>query len=177
MGWLATSSTNPLLLILELLYDRIELALNLVIDRGPDLEDEVLCPLMLAKPAETEQGMGWTYTVITAPLPKDEPRSREWAPLEISSPQMDLLVLLREHGAQSTINPALVHFMNQHAIDDVYAFAKPLLEARILLSNNGTISIAPGGVAVVKLNGRIYCGQNSGGRFGQWIAQFSPTVP
>lgn len=173
-GFLATSSENPLLLILELLYDRIELALDVIVDRGPDLKEEVLFPVMLAKPVKTEKGEGWRYVVITEPVPKGEPNSREWTPLEISKSQLDLLVLLREHGRLSGVDPVLENIRTQYAIEDVYEHVRPLLEARLLLNTNGVLSIGATGVAVAKLNDRLYCSDNSGGRFEQWLAKYSP---
>jgi len=172
-GWLASSSSNPLLLILELLYDRIELALNVEIDRGPDLEDEVLYPLMLARPVQLEQQVGWSYGIITAPLPKDEPRSREWAPLEISEYQKQLLDLLYTEGELSGDDPSLVRFKSIHAVADVYEFVRPLLDARLLVNSNGTLSIAPVEILIVSVAGKWYCASEKDGRFQQWLARFA----
>ncbi|MFJ4085394.1 DUF6602 domain-containing protein [Pseudomonas psychrophila] len=172
-GWLASSSSNPFLLILELLYDRIELALGVTVDRGPDLQEEVLHPLMLAKPVQTEQGMGWSYMVLTAKVPKDEPQSREWTPLEISSFQKDLLALVHEHGELSNDDPTLTNFKKQHTIEDIHGLVQPLLEARFLLSSNGTLSVGPTDLAVAKVGEQWYCGNDAGGRFKQWITRLS----
>jgi hypothetical protein len=169
-GWLASSSSNPLLLILELLYDRIELALNVTVDRGVDLKNEVLHPLAFGIPIETEQGMGWSYAIIMEELRRDEPQNREWAPLEISRSQKDLLVLLGDHGELPADAPVLKNFKIRYALEDVYELARPLLEARFLLNSDGTLSIGHADTAVANVDDKWYCGNDAGGRFTQWIA-------
>lgn len=168
-AWLASSSSNPLLLMLELLYDRIELALGVTVDRGQDLLEEILHPLIFAKPVQTEQDVGWSYTVITAPLPNDEPQYRKWAPLETSYILTELLALLSKHGELATDDPALTALKRRYTPETIHELVQPLLEARLLFSNNGKFSIGPAGLAVARVKDKWYCGSNAGGRFEQWI--------
>lgn len=52
------------------IYERIELALDVEIDRGSDLEEEILYPLVFDKPVQVGKHTGWRYKIYTTPLPK-----------------------------------------------------------------------------------------------------------
>ena len=170
-GWLASSSSNPILLMLEILYYRIELALNTTIDRGADDNEEILYSLATASPVEMEQGFAWNYQINMSALPKNEVRNAEWTPLAISIDQKDLVTLLHEHGKLLTNDSILIDFMTQRGIQDLKIFILPLLNENILLIGNGVLSFGPAEVAITELADKWYCGNNAGGRFEKWIAR------
>ncbi|MGK5079436.1 DUF6602 domain-containing protein [Janthinobacterium sp. HLX7-2] len=170
-GWLSSSGSNPLLLILELLYARIELVLKVAVDYGSDLEDEVLYPLMLGRPVQVNSQAGWNYTFINAPLPKGKPRSQEWTPLEVSEYQKEVLDLLHAEGELSGDDQKLARFKDKYSIDDVYELVQPLLDARLMINSKGILSIAPAKVLIAKVAEKWYCGSEADGRFQQWLAR------
>jgi hypothetical protein len=172
-GWLASSSSNPILLILEILYYRIEMVMNVEVDRGLDLHDQVLYSLLTAKPVQTQQGFVWTYQMGTAQPPKNVPRDVEWRPLEISGNQKNLLDLLCKNPSLDANGAALKKFIQEQGIKDINDLIGPLVEEDLLLSGGNVLSINPQSIKIVKFNEKWYCGDNAGGRLDKWLAQTS----
>ncbi|WP_370687134.1 DUF6602 domain-containing protein [Burkholderia vietnamiensis] len=175
-GWLASSNSNPILLILELVYDRIELMLDVEIDRGLDLEMEVLDPLIFGLPVKMEKGAAWQYKINSGCLPKNAARKQEWAPLELSRVEKELLDLIEINGDLLLDSPMLSDFKSRHAISDIHDFAASLLKERVVLKTNDGLTVSYGDFSVEKVAGKWYCGDSGGGRFKQWIARNS-TLP
>jgi hypothetical protein len=166
-AWLASSSSNPFLLILELLYDRIELVLGSSVDRGVDLEEEVLNALAFATPIKTEKGMGWNYMLIDADQPENEPKNLGWSPLEISIAQLELLKLVLALRELQLDHALMKKWQNQYEVENIAQTLASLLDARYLISNGKMLSVALVDLAVQNVCGRWYCAE-AGERFQQW---------
>lgn len=174
--WLGSSSVDPMLLILELLYDRVELMLGINLDRGDDQSEEPWFPLMISKPiARPGAASGWIHQYNNAPIPKQNPQQRIWAPLMISTVEKEFLRLLVQNGPQSLSSPKLAKFMEEHEIEDIHESMRTLLRKRIVLDVVNVFSICAGRWALAKVRGKIYCGDNAGQRFEKWLDRH--TVP
>ncbi|KEZ70450.1 hypothetical protein AAY86_16475 [Pseudomonas amygdali pv. tabaci str. ATCC 11528] len=172
--WLASSNENPIVLIMELLFHRVEHLLNAKPDRGMDLNEELLAPLILAKPLQMKVGGGaWTFLLLDGkPDPND--RRQEWTPLAISSSEMALLKLLADNGPLYAKSSVLMEFFRRHRIADIQKFTDALRSARALLQNDGILSISPGCWAVTKVKTQLYCADNGGNRLYLWAKRHTP---
>lgn len=169
--WLASSSANPILLIMELLFDRIELLLNVSPDRGTDLHQEGLIPLAVGMPTPSENsGAGWKYTMIRGMPSSEEARDQEWAPLKITNTESKFLKLLYQIKSLHIKDVNLSKFLHENGIYDVLEFSSELRKVRVVLLVNDVFSICSGDWFVTKIGLQIYCGNDSGGRFQQWIS-------
>lgn len=174
--WLGSTSADPMVLILELLYDRVELALNIKLDRGDDQSEEPWFPLMISKPIARDGAVsGWIHKYNNAPIPKADPQQRTWAPFMISTIEKEFLRLLVQQGPQFIGSDKLITFMEEHGIDHIRESMRTLFTARIVLDVDGGFSICAGYWTLAKVRGEFYCGDNSGHRFEKWLSKH--TVP
>ncbi|MEE4634107.1 DUF6602 domain-containing protein [Pseudomonas sp. SDO528_S397] len=170
--WLGSSSVDPMLLILELLYDRVELMLGIELDRGDDQGEEPSFPLMVSKPmARPGAAQGWIHQYIDAPIPKQDPQQRIWAPLKISTAEKEFLKLLDQQGPQLAGSEKLVGFMDEHEIEDIRESMRTLFATRIVLQTDDVFCICAGHWVVAKVGGEFYCGDNAGQRFEKWLSK------
>lgn len=174
--WLGSSDVNPMLLILELLYDRAESLLNVQLDRGQDLEEEPYFPLLISKPVKRDGAApGWVHQYNDVPIPKRDSKQRAWAPLRTSTAEKDFLRLIHEQGPQFPGSNKLTAFMDKHGIEDIRESMRALFEARVVLETDNLFSICAGHWTVAKVRGEFYCGDNAGKRFENWLGMH--TVP
>ncbi len=172
LGWcrLGSSRANPILLIMELLFDRVELLLGATPDRGLDLHDEVVTALVFGKAVQTTGSRGgWMLAVLEGALPDGAPSERDWQPLKLSTAEKDFLRLLDEHGGQAVDDVRLVELMERHGVADPLEFAKRLCDARVVLVSEAVFFICPGEWAVARIDEDFYCGDNAGDRFQKWV--------
>ncbi|MCE0780172.1 MULTISPECIES: DUF6602 domain-containing protein [Pseudomonas] len=168
--WLSSSDVNPMLLILELLYDRVELLLNVRLDRGQDLDEEPYFPLLLSTPMERDGAApGWIHKYYDEPISKRSSSQRSWAPLKISTVEKEFLRLIHQQGPQFLGATKLAAFMSEYGITDIRQSMRALFEARAVLETNNVFSISAGKWAVARIRGSFYCGDNAGNRFVNWL--------
>lgn len=169
--WLASSSVNPLLLVLELLYDRVELLLKVTLDRGLDLDEEPNFPLMFSKPIEREEGRsGWIHSFNDAPIPEIDASQRNWEPFKISSFEKDFFRWLHINGPQAFNSTKLIDYLEKNQIQNIQDAISSLLKGRAILASDTELSICPGEWGVAKIKGEFYCGDDAGGRFARWLS-------
>lgn len=168
--WLASSDTNPILLIMELLFDRVQLLLGIKPERGMDQKEEVLYPLAFGKVVvQDDKVKGWSIGCVEAKIPLRENSQTEWAPLELSLSEKEFLKLVHEYGPQYLRTSRLNSFLSRHGIEDIFHFTQSLRYARVILVMDDQFSICSGDWAVAKVNGVFYCGDNAGDRFKNWV--------
>ncbi len=176
--WLGSSSVDPLLLILEFLYDRVEMKLGVTLDRGDDQGEEPWLPLIISKPI-VRSGLtsGWSHRYNDVPIPEQNPQLRIWAPLAISNTEKEFLRLIHEHGPQSAESQKLNAFKNEYEIDDIRESMRSLISARVVLNADYHFHICPGDWRVAKVRGQFYCGDNAGQRFESWLSYHTVPMP
>ncbi|MFH4782641.1 DUF6602 domain-containing protein [Vibrio diabolicus] len=164
--WLGSSNANPILLIMELLWDRIELLLGITPDRGDDLYEEPLFPLAMSK---VEGENGWYTTIISQSVPERNHSLLQWSPLRLSLQEKEFLRILYHHGPQSVKGEKLNDYIVNYGVDDILEATRLLRNSRVILFNDERFYICSGQWSIAKVCGRFYCGDNSGGRFYQWV--------
>ncbi len=180
----ASSSVNPMVLLLELVWTRLTYARRLPLDIsflfGRDLNIEIPKPLLLAKALERNGKIGWYYEYF--PMDEEDlaktPPVMEWQPVEISVYQYAILHHLMQHenaGSDDGLDvnsPQLVaEFQNApESLDEAIAF---LRHANLVFLENGKLRLLTHECKVVALpDGRFVAGEDTAGRFSNWLAQY-----
>ena len=167
--WLGSSNANPILLIMELLFDRVQLLLGIKPDRGDDQNEEVLYPLILSKPVVESEKLGWYTFIIQAPVPERQVSQTQWSPIRLSLLEKDLLGLLHKHGPLEIKGDILCEYKSKYELDNVFEAIQSLLDARVVLATDEQLYICSGKWSVAKVCGSFYCGDNSDERFEHWV--------
>jgi hypothetical protein len=167
--WLGSSNANPILLIMELLFDRIELLLDGTPDRGEDLSEEPLYPLAFGKPMEQNGVIGWSTSIDSTPVPERDDSMTQWSPLLLSLQEQEFLRLLYEHGPQNIEGENLNVHQTLYGLGDIFEATKSLQNVRVIYVTNEHFYICSGHWSIAKVCGKFYCGDNAGKRFENWV--------
>ncbi|WP_043819732.1 DUF6602 domain-containing protein [Aeromonas veronii] len=167
--WLGSSDANPILLIMELLFDRIQLLLGVTPDRGNDLNEEPLFPLALSKPVEEYGVKGWSTIIISSPIPERDNSQIQWSPLKLSYEEKEFLWLLHTYGPLKNDSKLISDYKAMLGIDDISDVTQSLLKSRVVLAKDEQLCICSGQWSVASVCGIFYCGDNSGNRFENWV--------
>lgn len=167
--WLGSSDANPILLIMELLFDRIHLLLGVTSSRGNDLNEEPLFPLALSKPVQDRGVKGWSTSIISDPIPEREITQMQWSSLRLSHEEKEFLRLLHTYGPLKNDSKLLSDYKTMYEIDDIFDVTQSLLKSRAVLATDDQFCICSGQWSVAKVCGIFYCGDNSGNRFEHWV--------
>lgn len=168
-----SSSTNPLLLMLEIIWTRLVRDFGLQAPWGEDLEIEAIRPYLVARP-EVVDGVakGWHLGYLPLPEQTGEPGDEHepWRPEPVSELQAVVLSLLGRGKRVSVRDPQLLALLADENTE-LDAFIDGLVgtcfvalrgEELVLLTENLAIAYLPDGTAVA--------GDNNTGRVERWVA-------
>jgi hypothetical protein len=167
----ASSRSNPILLILELIWSRLSRLYELPILWGDDLELEAFVPLLRGKIVQLGEKAGWTYNydVYSEKELSEFSSSYEWEPNYLSSEQFTIINRLCVGEVENINNPELISFVesNGESFDD---FLKNLLETGLVgLKGNELQLITKECQPVILPNGKFAAAENNTGRLTRWL--------
>lgn len=177
--WLGSSHDNPILLMLELLIDKVERYLEITIDRGEDLNEEIWYPLMCAKPDRS--GRGWYFTYAHG-LPKEYNAEgpgvngaasiddRGWSPIELTDIEREIALQIYRSPHCELDGPELYRVLQKFGESDVMLHTERLIRLRIVIFDEGMLIICPGKISLIDVLGKTYCGDDGGDRLKKWAA-------
>lgn len=177
--WLGSSHDNPILVLLEVLMDKIERFLNITIDRGEDLNEEIWYPLMCARQDESKQG--WFFSYANGMSEKYlnerfdygttiEGSIRRWSPIKLTEVEREIVLHIYRMPYCEPDDPELSKLLERYGSIDIAQHANRLLRLRVLIFDGASLIICPGKISLVDVLGDIYCGDDSGRRLQKWAA-------
>lgn len=174
---MASTTENPLRLMLELIWTRLSYMHPMLELFGEDLEIDVMSPLLWATAVpvpNVPHKLGWQYG-FTELTKKELGTRREtvvWEPATIDSTQFTIFTILCEGGEVDITEPDFIAYIQRdgYTVDEfiaailkthLVALDKPLLK---LITHECTCAILP--------DGRFVVADNNSGRLTRWIAKF-----
>ncbi|EGQ8486320.1 DUF6602 domain-containing protein [Vibrio parahaemolyticus] len=119
-GILASSNANPIYLLLEMLFTKIEILYDVTFPWGEDLREENLAHFLSAKPSKSDGLLGWSYSIkkFNKGLFKDRVAYSDWQPLEVCEAVYRLIELLSASPLSSIDydDTRLANILNQYKI-------------------------------------------------------------
>lgn len=174
-----SSSHNPINLLLEYVWTRLQREFKLTGLWGEDLDLQLLNPLLGTKAIIRDQKMGWEFTKRKM-IPTDFsqfPVQGEWEPVPLDIEQFTAINLLCGGGSISKTDPELIKFVAEKGID-VEEFLARLVETRLVATKGDEIRlITEACLCVAMPDGKFYAGENNSGRMERWVAKHSGAEP
>lgn len=174
---LASSRTNPLLLMLELIWTRLTYIQSMPELFGDDLKMEGFVPLLWAKvmenPAQPGQ-LGWALTAenISRKSLESSPISVNWEPTILTNKQF---VIVSELSNESTVDITEEDFISfaTESGQSVAEFVDGLIETRLIARSGNELSlITERCVTAILPDGRYIAADDNTGRLTRWITRF-----
>ncbi|MGV9616816.1 DUF6602 domain-containing protein [Nocardia xishanensis] len=170
-----STAVNPVLMILELIWTRIDRLYRIGELWGKDLELEVPHAFLIAKATEDVAGRsGWNYAFVnntTESLAGLED-TESWSPSFLSMAQCVVITSLCSGGTVRFDDKRLKDFLTRHGVDDMDAFWSELLATTLVAKSsdgNELVLIAIECLTAVLPDGRFVAAENNTGRLSRWI--------
>ncbi|MGI8889032.1 MAG: hypothetical protein ACR2GB_08715 [Nocardioidaceae bacterium] len=171
-----STAVNPLLVILEFVWSRLDLLYDLGGLWGEDLELEVPHIFLLAKASMEEDGTrsGWNYQFVNTSAASLEGLGdvEEWEPRFLSTAQWVVLASLCQGKTVRFDDDSLVAFLADENVTDLAAFWHELLGTGLVArssDNTELILITTKCQTAVLPDGQLIAAENNTGRMFRWM--------
>jgi hypothetical protein len=120
--WVAvlSSRSNTAKIILELIWSKISVYFDAKMPWGPDLDQEILSPLLIANPAEDGEKAGWVYRIVEfkEKILSSRPEQNQWSPYKVSSAVATAIWFMAIKGGYLTYNDSTFEYIcKEHGIN------------------------------------------------------------
>lgn len=164
----ASSRSNPVLLILELIWTRLSRLYKIGGLWGEDLESFV--PLLRAKAVQADDMAGWAYhyDVYDEDKLKNFETSYEWEPTYLNTKQFTIINKLCMGRRENIRDPELMSYIEEGG-ESFADFLKSLLDTRLVgLRGDDLELITEECQCAILPDGRFVAAENNTGRFTRW---------
>ncbi|HAK6133116.1 TPA: hypothetical protein H2R23_003927 [Salmonella enterica] len=170
-GFLASSNANPIYLLMEILFTKMELLFSIRFDWGDDLREELLVTLMYGRVITQSGTNGWNFTYKEYNKDLFELRTPydDWKPFTLTKCQHELVTIIYKNNKLKLDSPILTEFCKKNDIKNLDIHINYLIEVKIIIKSQDGIKIADGNFKFIRNKNIIYGGNNNNGRFDNWI--------
>jgi hypothetical protein len=167
----ASSRSNPVLLILELLWTRLTKLYNLGGLWGDDLELESFVPLLKGKAIQLQDKAGWAYNYYEfdeKELSEFE-TSYKWEPVYLNTKQFTIINRLCVGDTENVKDPNLISYIEEDG-ENIASFIKSLLATNLVgLKGDELQLITKKCQCAILPNEKFVAAENNSGRFTRWL--------
>lgn len=167
----ASSKVNPVLLLLELIWTKLERLYGIGGFWGEDLQIEVLHPLLCASPASFGGLMGWAYGINdrTDDELREDSSLIEWQPNQIDIQQFTVLNRLGSERRIDTSDPEFIAWLISEG-KNPQKFVTSLVRTGLVARSGDLIQLTTEQLSCAALpNGQFVAAENNTGRLDRWI--------
>ncbi|EJL3949224.1 hypothetical protein AB8I26_003217 [Vibrio parahaemolyticus] len=177
-GWwgiLTSSNANPVYLLLEMLFTKIEMSFDINLDWGDDLREENLAHFLAVKALQNQDKVGWELLIENPKRELLEGREAYsyWTPLGVEEPVFRLVELLsfEPNGHISFNSSKLIELLNRFdlTLDELKGLAT---HTKLIVTNQSSF-LACTNVGFFEYNGQYLIADDLSGRFGRWLQRSS----
>ncbi|WNK01073.1 hypothetical protein L2D14_06520 [Thalassospiraceae bacterium LMO-JJ14] len=174
---LASSSSNPLLLMLELIWTRLSYIQPMPELFGEDLQMEGFSPLLwtrLAEHPENPEQYGWICTseTISKKALENAPVATNWEPNELTKEQFVVINLLCQGETVDTSKKDFLSFVSGSGLT-ADEFINTLIETRLVARKGKELELTTVEcLCVILPDGRSIAAENNTGRLSRWIDRY-----
>lgn len=167
----ASSRSNPVLLLLELLWTRLSRIYNLGGLWGEDLKRETFVPLLKGKVVKHGDITGWEYNYhnYNNKELKEFDTSYEWEPVYLNSKQFTVMNRLCIGELEDIGDQEFISFIEKDR-ENFNLFVKSLLSTGLVGLNGRKLQLITKACQCVILpNGKFAAAENNSGRLSRWL--------
>lgn len=167
---LLSSSHNPVRILLELIFTKLDIKFNANLAQDNSLERESMSVCLSAKAVQKSQRSGWEY-VFHDFKEKDLKRrgsSYEWNPAEITDAQHVAFIRLCEDGYIALDDADFIDFVQMEG-GGVEEFIESLVKTQLVAIQGSKLVLTTINCQVVVTPDGIFAGENHDGQLTVWI--------
>lgn len=168
-----STSENPLLVLLELIWTKLSYVYKVGMPWGDDLETERFNKFMSAKAVTESNRKGWfyRYTKLSNKSLKVDSKRRLWEPVELNSAQFTIINNLCADVDEYIDNKDFIKFVEESGFT-VKDFVDDLLKTGLIALDGCEIKlITKNCQCVITPDGKLYATDDVDGRLTLWITE------
>ncbi len=168
---IASTSHNPLRVLLELLFTKLDFlySTNLAIDDSNEQEALSLCLRARAVKRDDVQGWEYMYDDLPEKALKQRGSSYQWTPAEFTSGQFVIVHRLCMGHDIRIDSPDFVEFASKES-GGIEAFIEALLTSRLVATDGPRLRLTTVDcMAMVTPDGKFVAGENNAGQMEVWL--------
>ncbi|MBN1997220.1 hypothetical protein JW935_06700 [candidate division KSB1 bacterium] len=174
--FIASYTYNPLLIMLELIWTRLEYVYNIPLS---SLEEEFalesLAPLLATKCIKQKGKIGWVngYRILSKKQLEASRVSQNWKPIIIDKILYFFLLRLCKEKSINVNDPSLIDFLDSKQVA-LGEFIRKIQKTGLVTIHDGNFKflVRKCGLDILK-NGNFICGDNSAQQFEKWLNNYS----
>lgn len=170
---LASTSHNPIRLLLELIFTRLDFlySTNFAIDDSNEQEAMSLCLRARAVKREGVQGWEYMYDDLSENELKQRGASYQWNPAEFTSGQFVIINRLCMGHEIRTDSPDFIEFASKEP-GGIDAFIEALLASRLVATDGPRLRLTTVNcTSMITPDGKYVAGENNAGQMEVWLEQ------
>ncbi len=181
-GWwpvVISARVNPVRLLLEFIWTRIERNFGVSGLWGDDLQLEGLNCCLLAKAVDLGDRQGWQYKYISAEEAalSQLPTSIDWEPTTVDEIQYVVFNCLCDGQTVLTTDPEFISYLTSRGLD-ITTFVAGMVATGLVAVDGERLKLTTEGMACMILpDGRYVVGENNTGRLSRWIQRYMDAKP
>ncbi len=166
-----STTSNPLVLILELIWTKISRELNVNMPWGDDLEVELMNKFMSAQPIIKGGSGGWmlNYTEMSNKTLNENPKTADWEPIEISLQEFIVFNLLCKENCVDIDSPLFLDIVKDSKLDKTDFIKKITSTTYAALDGNNLSLTTDKCVCAILPNGKFVIAENEDGKLFKYI--------
>lgn len=175
----ASTRCNPLRLMLELIFSKIDFMFGTDLAHDNDLEQEALTSFLRAKAVQVGDHAGWgyTYDLIEERSLTERGGTFIWRPAEISSAQAAIFHALC-NGEDVDVTEEAFRLVAEREGGTTEAFIEALVSTQLIARDGDRLELTTTGCAVVAApDGKFYAAENNTGQLMPWLSSTFPRSP
>jgi len=169
-----STNDNPIFLLLELIWTKLEHEYAVTGFWGNDLKEDTFHPLLSAKAVEPNESSGWEYSY--SDLTDDDLRQKlekiPWEPIRIDIYQFTILNRLCKEEKVNTTDNSFVDWLNKEGRDPKQVIAELISTGLVALDGTELKLATEECTCAVLPNGEFVAAENNAGRFSRWLANY-----
>jgi hypothetical protein len=172
-----STKANPLLLMLEFIWTRLNEEYGIIGLWGEDLELEVMHAYFSAHVQEQDGKFGWAITYCSGADSElnSLPVAEEWMPTFLTSHQAAIIAALCKGKSVNFSEPSLLDWLTSEGINPS-EFWERLLDTRLVAANGTALELVTESCVVSALpDGQFVAADDNTGRLTRWMAKRYPS--
>lgn len=171
--FLMTSPENPAILLLELLWTRIQLMFGGNAPWGEDLETQIMHQFLSAKAVQVGDQAGWEYFFVEGSeeaLAASEVRAA-WSPSIVTAEEAAILERIFREGAICYSDVDFLDYLAENKLNQEDVVESLLATDLVAIDGENLVAIARKPATAVLPDGSIAVGDDNTGRLTRWVSK------
>ncbi|WP_040491060.1 DUF6602 domain-containing protein [Ilumatobacter nonamiensis] len=170
-----SSRLNPVLLLLEYVWTRLDLEFGIGGLWGEDLSVDVLSPFLLAEGTQQGTQMGWNlqWVELDEATLAETPGREPWEPAVLSEEEFVVITQLCRGSQVFFDDPDFLTYLDEHSVEPA-TLQDRLLDTGLVAMNGIEMELITDRCATAFLpDGRLVAGEDNTGRLTRWVEKFT----